>query len=171
MPKKVKVAESCVFTTSDGQHNLVDQAKEALTTLSKNKIDVYIVLDETSKDDAAKFLKDNSVPYKALITTDDKPEDGKSLHSTLVSCQRIRALSFCAILGRPSSPTLSTNSTVLSNPRLHRNSAWTTTGRIMLSGLQSPTRHKPSDRIKLNKLRSYHRVNFLSRHYFKMDLN
>ena len=77
MPKKVKVAESCVFTTSDGQHNLVDQAKEALTTLSKNKIDVYIFLDETSKDDAAKFLKDNSVPYKALITPDDKPEDGK----------------------------------------------------------------------------------------------
>lgn len=77
MPKKVKVAESCVFTTSDGKHALVDQAKEALTTLSKNKIDVYIFLDDTSKDDAAKFLKDNNVPYKALINHDDKPDKGE----------------------------------------------------------------------------------------------
>ena len=69
MPKKVKVAESCVFTTSDGQRNLVDQAKEALTTLSKNKIDVYIVLDETSKDDAAKFLKDK---FDACVLPKDK---------------------------------------------------------------------------------------------------
>lgn len=77
MPKKVKVAESCVFITTDGKREVVPSAKEALTTLSKNKIDVIIFLTDTSKDDAAKFLKENDIPYKALVNDEDKPEDGK----------------------------------------------------------------------------------------------
>lgn len=72
MAKKVKIMEPCVITSDDkGQRTLVGKAKEALTTFSKNKIDVTIVLDGTSKEDAEKFLKDNNVPYKELITQDE----------------------------------------------------------------------------------------------------
>ncbi len=79
MAKKVKIMEACVITTDDkGQRSLVGKAKEALTTFSKNKIDVTILLNKTSKDDAAAFLKDNNVPYKELMTEDEyhekKPE-------------------------------------------------------------------------------------------------
>lgn len=72
MAKKVKVSECCVITTDDkGQRTLVGKAKEALTTLSKNKIDVTIFLEDTKKEDAEKFLKDNNVPYKDLMDADD----------------------------------------------------------------------------------------------------
>lgn len=72
MSKKVKVTEECVITSDDkGQRTLVGKAKEALTTMSKRKIDVYIVLDGTSKDDAANFLKENNVPYKELVTPEE----------------------------------------------------------------------------------------------------
>lgn len=72
MSKKVKVTEECVITSDDkGQRSLVGKAKEALTTMSKNKVDVYILLDGTPKEDAKKFLKDNNVPYKQLITSDE----------------------------------------------------------------------------------------------------
>lgn len=72
MSKKVKVTEECVITSDDkGQRTLVGKAKEALTTMSKNKIDVYILLDGTSKEDAEKFLKENNVPYKELVTSEE----------------------------------------------------------------------------------------------------
>ena len=72
MAKKVKVSECCVITTDDkGQRTLVGKAKEALTTLEKKGIDVYILLEGTKKDDAEKFLNENNVPFKALLETDD----------------------------------------------------------------------------------------------------
>ena len=72
MSKKVKVTEECVITSDDkGQRSLVGKAKEALTTMSKNKIDVYILLDGTPKEDAEKFLKENNVPFKELIAGDE----------------------------------------------------------------------------------------------------
>lgn len=67
--------ESCVITTDDkGQRTLVGKAKEALTTFSKNKIDVTICLENTSKEDAEKFLKENNVPYKELMTKEEYNE-------------------------------------------------------------------------------------------------
>lgn len=73
MAKKVKITENCVITSDDkGQRSLVGKAKEALTTLDKNKIDVYILLDGTPKEDAENFLKENNVPYKELLTAEDK---------------------------------------------------------------------------------------------------
>lgn len=75
MAKKVKIMEACVITSDDkGQRTLVGKAKEALTTFSKNKIDVTIVLENTSKEDAEKFLKENNVPYKELMTQDELHE-------------------------------------------------------------------------------------------------
>ena len=72
MAKKVKIMEACIITSDDkGQRSLVGRAKEALTTFSKNKIDVTIVLDKTPKEDAEKFLKENNVPYKELMTDDE----------------------------------------------------------------------------------------------------
>lgn len=78
MAKKVKITENCVITSDDkGQRSLVGKAKEALTTLDKNNIDVVIVLNDTSKEDAANFLKENNVPYKELITMDEQKKDDK----------------------------------------------------------------------------------------------
>lgn len=75
MAKKVKIMESCVITSDEkGQRSLVGKAKEALTTFSKNKIDVTIVLDKTPKEDAEKFLKENNVPFKELMTDDELHE-------------------------------------------------------------------------------------------------
>lgn len=75
MAKKVKIMEACVITSDDkGQRSLVGKAKEALTTFSKNKIDVTIMLDKTSKEDAEKFLKENNVPYKELMTKEEYNE-------------------------------------------------------------------------------------------------
>lgn len=75
MAKKVKIMETCVITSDDkGQRTLVGKAKEALTTLSKNKIDVTILLENTSKEDVEKFLKENNVPYKELMTQEEYQE-------------------------------------------------------------------------------------------------
>ena len=71
MAKTVKIHEKCIFTGNGDTRALVDRAKEALTTLSKNKVKVYIFLTNTSKDDAEKFLKEQKIPYTALITKDD----------------------------------------------------------------------------------------------------
>lgn len=72
MAKKVKITENCVITKDDkGQLTLVGKAKEALTTLDKNKISVTIMLDDTKKEEAEKFLKENNVPYKELLNHDD----------------------------------------------------------------------------------------------------
>lgn len=73
--KKVKITECCVITNDDkGQRSLVGKAKEALTTLDKNKVDVYIYLESTDKEAAAAFLKENNVPYKGLVNVDDFKE-------------------------------------------------------------------------------------------------
>lgn len=62
MAKKVKIIECCVLTKDDkGALSLVGKAKEAITSLIKNKIDVTIVLCETSKEDAEKFLKESNI--------------------------------------------------------------------------------------------------------------
>lgn len=70
--------ETCVITMDDkGNCSLVGKAKEALTTFSKNKIDVTIMLEKTSKEDAEKFLKENNVPYKELATVSDASASDK----------------------------------------------------------------------------------------------
>lgn len=71
MAKKVLTTESCVITSDDkGKMSLVGKAKEALTTLSKDKIDVTILLEKSSKEDAEKFLKENDVPFAAVVEAD-----------------------------------------------------------------------------------------------------
>lgn len=73
MAKKVKIMQSCIITNDDkGQRTLVGKAKEALTTFSKNKIDVYIALEDGDKEAVESFLKDNNVPYKAIVDDADK---------------------------------------------------------------------------------------------------
>lgn len=74
--KKVKVSECCIITKDDkGQMSLVGKSKEALTTLQKNKIDVYIALESTPKDDAEAFFKESNVPYKAIVTKEDDDKE------------------------------------------------------------------------------------------------
>lgn len=78
MAKKIKITENTVLTHDDkGNLSLVGHAKEALTSFDKMKISVTILLDETSEEKAAAFLKDNNVPYAALLTMPkpDKKED------------------------------------------------------------------------------------------------
>lgn len=85
MAKKVKIMEACVITTDDkGQRTLVGNAKEALTTLTKNKIDVTICLENTSKEDAEKFLKDNNVPYKELATPSELSEGKEKFDACVI---------------------------------------------------------------------------------------
>lgn len=78
--------EACVITTDDkGQRTLVGKAKEALTTFSKNKINVTIMLENTSKEDAEKFLKENNVPYKELATlADTSPSEKKKFDACVI---------------------------------------------------------------------------------------
>lgn len=77
--KKVYMSECCVITNDDkGQRTLVGKAKEALTTLSKNKIDVTILIESADKEAIDKFLKENSVPFKDLKSwTEMKKDDDK----------------------------------------------------------------------------------------------
>jgi len=85
MAKKIKVTECCVITSDEkGQRSLVGKAKEALTTLSKNKVDVTIFLESTPKEDAENFLKENNVPYKDLMTADDIKEGEKPKFDAVV---------------------------------------------------------------------------------------
>lgn len=87
MAKKVKIMETCVITTDDkGQRSLVGKAKEALTTFSKNKIDVTILLEKTSKEDAEAFLKENNVPYKSLVTAEESASDGSPSGKDFDAC-------------------------------------------------------------------------------------
>lgn len=93
MAKKVKIMEACVITSDDkGQRTLVGKAKEALTTFAKNKIDVTICLENTSKEDAEKFLKENNVPYKELTTTPDDSPSGKDFDAVVVADNNIVVL-------------------------------------------------------------------------------
>lgn len=85
MSKKVKVTEECVITSDDkGQRTLVGKAKEALTTMNKNKIDVYIILDRTSKEDASNFLKENNVPYKELMTVEEMKDSKPKFDACII---------------------------------------------------------------------------------------
>lgn len=76
--KKVKITECCIITNDDkGQRSLVGSAKEALTTLSKNKVDVYVLLEGSDKEAVEAFLKDNNVPFKEVVekTADNEKYD------------------------------------------------------------------------------------------------
>lgn len=74
--KKVYMSECCVITNDDkGQCTLVGKAKEALTTLSKNKIDVTILTESADTEAIDKFLKENSVPFKDLKPWADMKKD------------------------------------------------------------------------------------------------
>lgn len=80
MSKSINVHEACVVTHDDkGNLSLVGKAKEALTSLEKNKVSVHIVLDDGKKDDIEKFLTENNVPFTSIISKDEAstPEDGK----------------------------------------------------------------------------------------------
>lgn len=94
MAKKVKITENCIITSDDkGQLSLVGKAKEALTTLEKNKIEVTILLDDTSKEDAEKFLKENNVPYKALMTMEEQKKDKPKFDAFVVGDSNVVLLS------------------------------------------------------------------------------
>ncbi|MBR0166149.1 MAG: hypothetical protein IJQ13_04645 [Prevotella sp.] len=76
--KKVFISECCVVTKDDkGQLSMVGKAKEALTTMSKNNIDVTILLEDTDKEALEKFLKDNSVPFKETKPWEEMKKDDK----------------------------------------------------------------------------------------------
>lgn len=94
MAKKVKIMETCVITSDDkGQRTLVGKAKEALTTLSKNKIDVTILLENTSKEDVEKFLKENNVPYKELMTQEEYQEKKPKFDACVIPDNNVVVLS------------------------------------------------------------------------------
>lgn len=86
--KKIKVSECCIITNDDkGQRSLVGKAKEALTTLAKNKVDVTIILESTPKEAAETFLKQNNVPYKSLIeqsALSGLPAEDKKFDATIL---------------------------------------------------------------------------------------
>lgn len=70
--KKVYISECCVISNDDkGQRTMVGKAKEVLTSLSKNNIDVYIILESGDKEAVKKFLDENSVPFADIIAWSD----------------------------------------------------------------------------------------------------
>lgn len=78
MGKSVNIHEACVITKDDkGSLSLVGKAKEALTSLSKNKVAVHILLCESKKEDVEKFLTDNNVPFTSITSKGDTSEEGK----------------------------------------------------------------------------------------------
>lgn len=80
MSKLVDVHEACVITKDDkGNLSLVGKAKEALTSMSKHKISVSILVCENKKEDVEKFLKENDVPFASIRSKgeESKGEDGK----------------------------------------------------------------------------------------------
>lgn len=71
MSKIVNIYESCVVTKDDkGNLSLVGKAKEALTSMEKNKVTVNILVTEEKEKEVEKFLKDNNVPYASILTKD-----------------------------------------------------------------------------------------------------
>lgn len=83
--KKVKIHECCILTNDDkGQRSLVGKAKEALTTLAKNKVDVTIFLESTPKDAAETFLKENNVPYSGLMEASDVSTEKPSFDAVIL---------------------------------------------------------------------------------------
>ncbi len=85
MGKSVNIHEACVITKDDkGSLSLVGKAKEALTSLSKNKVAVHILLCDSKKEDVEKFLNENNVPFSSIDSKDDAPEDKKEDKSVTV---------------------------------------------------------------------------------------
>ena len=81
MSKSINVHEACVITKDDkGNLSLVGKAKEALTTLKKNKVSVCILLCDNKKEDVEKFLNDNNVPFASLSTKQETDKDGNTVH-------------------------------------------------------------------------------------------
>lgn len=81
MGKSINVHEACVITTDDkGNLSLVGKAKEALTTLKKNKVSVCILLCDNKKEDVEKFLNDNNVPFASLSTKEETDKDSNTKH-------------------------------------------------------------------------------------------
>lgn len=82
MSKSINVHEACIITKDDkGNLSLVGKAKEALTSLQKNKVSVHVLLCESKKDNVEKFLTDNNVPFASIITKEEakeKKEDKKT---------------------------------------------------------------------------------------------
>lgn len=76
MAKKIKLTENTVVTKDDKQKlSLVGKAKEALTSFSKMKIQVYIHLYEHSKEEIEKLLKENNVPYAGIIANGEQSKE------------------------------------------------------------------------------------------------
>lgn len=74
MGKSINVHEACVITKDDkGNLSMVGKAKEALTTLKKNKVSVCILLCDNKKEDVEKFLNDNNVPFASLSVPRRRP--------------------------------------------------------------------------------------------------
>lgn len=79
MGKSINVHEACVITKDDkGNLSMVGKAKEALTTLKKNKVSVCILLCDNKKEDVEKFLNDNNVPFASLSTKKETDKDGNT---------------------------------------------------------------------------------------------
>lgn len=79
MSKSINVHEACIITKDDkGNLSLVGKAKEALTTLKKNKVSVCILLCENKKEDVEKFLNDNNVPFASIHAKSETDKDGKT---------------------------------------------------------------------------------------------
>ncbi len=80
MSKKVKVSAECIITSDDkGQRVLIGKAKEAITTMSKNKVDVTVIVKGGDKEAVEKFLKDNDVPFKEIVAWGEVNPDDKDL--------------------------------------------------------------------------------------------
>ncbi len=80
MSKRIKVSEECIITSDEkGQRTLVGKAKEALTTMSKNKVDVVVVVKGNDKDAVEKFLKGNDVPFKEVVSWSELQAEDKDV--------------------------------------------------------------------------------------------
>jgi hypothetical protein len=76
MSKSINVHEACIITKDDkGNLSMVGKAKEALTSLQKNKVSVHILLCQSKKEDVEKFLNDNNVPFASILTKEEAKEE------------------------------------------------------------------------------------------------
>lgn len=93
MGKSINVHEACIITKDDkGNLSLVGKAKEALTSLQKNKVSVHVLLCESKKDDVEKFLTDNNVPFASIITKEEKEDKKTDPDATVVPSSKFVTL-------------------------------------------------------------------------------
>lgn len=100
MSKSINVHEACVITKDDkGNLSLVGKAKEALTTLQKNKVSVNILLCDNKKEDVEKFLGDNNVPFASLHAKQETDKDGntKSVDPPKADCSIVPSSQFLTL--------------------------------------------------------------------------